>query len=67
MATDLCRFYPHNSVPVTFDRWRWRSISVVVRECRWTQAASGAAGTANVGLCRASSLRNILVNIYPDL
>jgi len=24
--------------------------------CRWTQAASGAAGRANVGLCPASSL-----------
>jgi len=24
--------------------------------CRWTQAASGAAGRANVGLCAASSL-----------
>ena len=24
--------------------------------CRWTQAASGAAGWANVGLCLASSM-----------
>jgi len=29
---------------------------VLVHGCRWTQAASGAAGRANVGLCPASSL-----------
>jgi len=29
---------------------------VAVHGCRWTQAASGAAGRANVGLCPASSL-----------
>jgi len=41
---------------VTFGRWRWRKVRVVVHGCRWTQAASGAAGRANVGLCPSPSL-----------
>jgi len=31
---------------------------------RWTQAASGAAGRANVALCRASIVVQHLVNLY---
>jgi len=35
----------------------WQSNFVgLVHECRWTQAASGAAGRANVGFCLVSRL-----------
>jgi len=49
-------FYPpHSRVPVTFGRWRQRTVTVAVDGCRWTEGASGAAGRANAGLCPASS------------
>jgi len=42
-----------------------RVLLVLVHGCRWTQAASGAAGRANVGPCRASS-RTASVGIGGD-
>ena len=45
---------------MTFGRWRYRTVTVVVHGCRWTQAASGAAGRANVELCPASSNYNVM-------
>jgi len=51
----LLVLYRHNWVQVTFVRWRWHTERVVVHGCRWTQAACGAAGRANVGFCSASS------------
>ena len=41
----------------TLDNRVWATF--LVHGCRWTQAASGAAGRANVGLCPASRQRSI--------
>jgi len=42
------------SIPQGTMAWQPNILLVLVHECRWTQAASGAAERANVGLCPAS-------------
>ena len=49
---------------MTFGRWRERTVRIAVQGCRWTQTASGAAGRANIELCPAFSLSDLIIDIY---
>jgi len=55
METNFRLLYLHNELSVTFGRWRQRTVREVVHVGRWTQAASGTAGRANVGFRPAST------------
>jgi len=60
------RTLPWQPIVVGFIRkigFRWHStdvVRVVAHGCRWTQAASGTAGRANIERCSASSFYCIL-------